>query len=883
MFCFVTKAQNETNHWYFGNYSGIDFNNGQFTTLSDGSMSTPAGCASISDSNGDLLFYTNGQTVWNKNHEVMTNGNDLNAEIENNQSCIIIPDPSDINNYYILTTRINPDYGGVFYSKVVFNAQNPLGFIFTKNNRITTTSTERITAVYSPETNSYKAVGLGKVGGSSEPTFNALFVINVGTLGTAPLNNITLENTITLQETYYTTLGPIKFSPNGQLIAIGDSSSSSSVYIYDFNPLTNSASYQQSFNAGYIFNPIPVEGLEFSADSEYLYITGNLFGTAYLHQYIVNSSASFNEKILLATSQSINFGALQLASDSKIYMANYATDSPYHLNTLGVIHSPEDPDDINFEPSSITLVNSASTKGLPNFVTSYFRNRIIAKDDCFYETIDFSLDAYGPITSANWEFGDGNTATGLNPSHQYTQSGTYIVRAVITVGTNQIELFKKIKAHPVATMTDGYTLSQCDIDNDGISNFNLTEAYNGLENGVRDNYQYQFYETQLDADNDTNPITNPEFYTNTSNPQELFLNITNEFGCVNIDSFYIEVQSQDLVVLDPYIVCEDSNDIYGDYIGRFNLADKIEELSTYFNLADDEYIRFHSTLEDALSNTNPLYFEYDTISTTLWIIVRKTNGDCGIIASMELQVNQPIEFDIEDSYQLCMLQPNPVLDGGVSNDSWKWQDTTSGAILSTQRFYELSNPGTYQLTVTKLENGLLCTKSKVFNVLAPVLPTFEVIEIDGTNLYISINGNSQYEFSLNNQNFFGQNTAYTFYDVEPGIIEIFVRDVNDCEQSIQTEVSFIYYPKFFTPNDDNKNDKWSVFGVNDNLYKKAEVTIFDRFGKKLYGFTLKTIHRGWDGMYNNVPLPNSDYWFKVTLVDQNDQVIESSGHFTLKR
>ena len=85
-------AQNETNNWYFGEYSGLDFNFAQVNIQYDSSMSTPAGCSSISDRDGNLMFYTNGQTVWNKNHEIMDNGEGLNAEIDNNQSSIIIPE-----------------------------------------------------------------------------------------------------------------------------------------------------------------------------------------------------------------------------------------------------------------------------------------------------------------------------------------------------------------------------------------------------------------------------------------------------------------------------------------------------------------------------------------------------------------------------------------------------------------------------------------------------------------------------------------------------------------------------------------------------------------------------------------------------------------------
>ena len=73
-------AQKEANWWYFGSKAGLNFNSivsGLPTPVSNGAMVTQEGCASISDANGRLLFYTDGKTVWNRNHVVMSNGTGL--------------------------------------------------------------------------------------------------------------------------------------------------------------------------------------------------------------------------------------------------------------------------------------------------------------------------------------------------------------------------------------------------------------------------------------------------------------------------------------------------------------------------------------------------------------------------------------------------------------------------------------------------------------------------------------------------------------------------------------------------------------------------------------------------------------------------------------
>lgn len=71
-------CQQEASVWYFGNHAGLKFHpDGTVSALADGKLKTGEGCASIANSNGDLLFYTDGRTVWDKNHVVMPNGDYL--------------------------------------------------------------------------------------------------------------------------------------------------------------------------------------------------------------------------------------------------------------------------------------------------------------------------------------------------------------------------------------------------------------------------------------------------------------------------------------------------------------------------------------------------------------------------------------------------------------------------------------------------------------------------------------------------------------------------------------------------------------------------------------------------------------------------------------
>ncbi|MNL85277.1 hypothetical protein D3C87_2135410 [compost metagenome] len=61
-------------------------------------------------------------------------------------------------------------------------------------------------------------------------------------------------------------------------------------------------------------------------------------------------------------------------------------------------------------------------------------------------------------------------------------------------------------------------------------------------------------------------------------------------------------------------------------------------------------------------------------------------------------------------------------------------------------------------------------------------------------------------------------------------------------------------------------------------YPQAVVTIFDRYGKLIA--QLSRFKMSWDGTFNQIPLPTSDYWYALK-VDDSMPVLR--GHFTLKR
>ena len=130
-------GQGETSNWYFGHEAGIRFNpDGSVTPLDNGMIRTFEGCATISDAFGDLLFYTDGITVYDRTHTIMLNGRSLHGDASSTQSAIIVPNPVDPDLYYIFTvdTKVfenDPDFG-LNYSVVDMSLNNGNGEVIEK-------------------------------------------------------------------------------------------------------------------------------------------------------------------------------------------------------------------------------------------------------------------------------------------------------------------------------------------------------------------------------------------------------------------------------------------------------------------------------------------------------------------------------------------------------------------------------------------------------------------------------------------------------------------------------------------------------------------------------------------------------------------------------
>ncbi|MES2680220.1 MAG: hypothetical protein V4635_10060, partial [Bacteroidota bacterium] len=417
-------GQNESNKWYFGWNAGLDFMTNPPTILT-GSLVTQEGCASIADAAGNLLFYTDGLTVYNSTHAVMANGNNLMGNGSTTQAAVIVKKAGTSNMYYVFTNDDVAGIDGLRYSEIDMNLASGQGSVTVKNTFLVNGLTEKLTSVrhcngtdvwvmvHDNTANNFRAFQVSSGGVNPNPVVSAVGPNNVGVVGY------------------------MKFSPNGKKLALAVYSSS--VQVYDFDPATGVVSNSLGLPGATAY------GCEFSPDGTKLYASG---GTK-VYQWDLCAGSPTAVAASLYTVSATGPWGMQLASNGKIYVTRYTT------TTLGVVNNPNvGGSGCNYVDLGQSISPNTARLGLPNFITSSlappatpFTHTVSNSFGCQTASFtappvvqNFSLTGCAAsgysLNSMLWIFGDpasgsANTSTLTNPAHAFTSLGTYTTSLIM--------------------------------------------------------------------------------------------------------------------------------------------------------------------------------------------------------------------------------------------------------------------------------------------------------------------------------------------------------------------------------------------------------------------------------------------------------------------
>jgi gliding motility-associated-like protein len=695
------------NIWYFGERAGVNFNTTSPSSLKDGAISTLEGSSCISDNNGNLLFYTDGSIIYNKNHQTMPNGSGLLGDYSSAQSAIIIPKPGSTNFYYIFTaSEVNHQYlEGYNYNVVDMNLNGGLGDVVQKNVLLFAPGTEKLTAVRhangtdvwlmtkAPHSNIFKAYKIDCNGIDTNPV--------ISTSG----NVITSYND-------YDDGGLLKFSPDGsKLCQTFGSKLLFQLYQFDNNTGIVSNSLQMSYPDSCRGDYVTVE---FSPNSKLLYVgfTGVDLELYYYYYFVkvfqydlssynlpaITSSENllFNERQYYGGKLLGTMGQIQIGPDSKIYIAR--AQSLY----LDAINNPNiKGTGCNYLADAVYLDGRLSLAGLPTFMPNLFVNRQSSIDytinaDCSTVNFTATTSIPGAVTWL-WDFGDGTSSTSQNPVHTFSTNGNLYTVTLKILSPNAcngfVTLTKDVNLKRNVPLAGFYHQNQC---GEFDVNFFDTSSITGGTINYRD---WDF------GDGTHSSALNPvHTYASIGNHTvKLTVGNTNPCGGNSIITKTVPIESQPTAAFSIKGACTKSPVQFTD-------------LSTISVGTITEW-RWNFGDGDTSSLKNPVHVFNDPGNYSITLQVRSQSGCWSTVIAKNLAVsNKPIAaFEWKDQ---CINLPvnfsdkSSIENGTIINWRWDFGDGDSSLLQNLQhsyikdgnftvKFFVSSSTGCSSDTVTK--------------------------------------------------------------------------------------------------------------------------------------------------------------------------------------
>ncbi|WP_138433776.1 T9SS type B sorting domain-containing protein [Winogradskyella algicola] len=537
-------------------------------------------------------------------------------------------------------------------------------------------------------------------------------------------------------------------------------------------------------------------------------------------------------------------------------------------------------DEQNFRYDSAVFLEAGSFQ----LSTDLGPNRLISTGNALCEGETLELNANHPALSSYSWYKDGvlqeTTPNCLNCGYYtVTEPGTYNVE--VTILDDCISYGEIIIEYASLPIGQDSILTECDVDTDGLTTFNLFDAEGSLINNDNSLTVSNFFLTEDDARDNINSIPNPNSFDNTEAFQNVFARVINNANCFDVVA--LELQTTNTIISIPDLGACDGMDMDG--FATFTLNNI--EASIIAQIPTGSQVTYYETLENALSESNSLPNNYTNIAAdTQTIFVKiKNDNQCFSISTVNLNVLYTPVLEEDETLIYCTntFPETITIHGGVLNDlpnNYYYEWYFNGALTDVDTsFNDINEVGNYTVIVTD-PNG--CSSSRTITVNASETAIIESISIEGISpnntITVNVTGQGFYDYAIDDVNGFYQESN-VFTNIPEGEHTIYIKDRNGCG-IVEETITIVGIPKFFTPNGDDVNDTWQIVGANTDLNQIESLLILDRFGKIMLQSYSGSF--SWDGNYKGNPMPSSDYWYIVKFRQDNSNY-EIKGHFALKR
>ena len=331
------------------------------------------------------------------------------------------------------------------------------------------------------------------------------------------------------------------------------------------------------------------------------------------------------------------------------------------------------------------------------------------------------------------------------------------------------------------------------------------------------------YSSYLWQDNSTLPqytVNTTGFYSVT---------VTNVYNCPASDEIFIEITSPDIDLGPDTLLC----------IGDTLLLDPGQGYVSY------------------LWQDNTTQSQYTVLNGGVYNVTVTDTYNCTTIDTVSIEGHSKPEADLGEDQPLCEGE-SILLETIQGPYEYSWNGIPGDHTL------EVSTGGTYTVEVSN-QCGMITDQIDVTEFPVPsvnlgqdqVIFEGDVLELDageGFDNYVWQDGSGEQYFIITESNY---NTDDPYYYVE-------VTD-GPCKSSDTTRIILfrVKIPNVFTPNGDNKNDKFVPMEDGWNGVNSHHIEIFNRWGEKVW--ESDDFESGWDGKRNGNYVSDGTYFWVLDV------------------
>ncbi|WP_221405396.1 gliding motility-associated C-terminal domain-containing protein [Flexibacter flexilis] len=647
-------SQNIGKVWYFGQYAGMNFSTTPPTPLV-GAMVANKGCATLTNSvDNTIIAYTDGKTLYNKNHQIALNGSSLNGDGQASNSSYFLPYPNKPNTAILFTVdawgvyqNVNPNSKGLCYSIVKVDSSTGLAYVVSgqKNILLKKPTSEKLAVTKHANGIDYWVVTHGAASTNNENRkYFAYLVTNAGVSPTPVVS--------TVGGIHNNPIGELNISPNGQKVC-ATTFYSNWAELLNFNNST-----------GVVSNPVHFTiprclGVEFSPNSQYVYITET--GPNDPNSIRQINIATNNMVSIANITGAYTYSQMATAPDGNIYVANSGS------TFLGKITNPNNAN-ATYIKNGLALAPTGVTSRLSvPYATEMPITMCIATQTtdtiCHGASVTLADSINGQ--SVTWTFNPplqspDNFVNNVLTLYNATSSIKNTVCSASNIpcaNTRQISVYPEIAKKPTKN------IAVC-------SNQSINIGTN-----ANANYSYQWSPVNnLNNPNISNPTVSISNTGNSVLVQKYYLTRTLvSTGCSVVDTVAVSVA--------PNVVFQDTNICHGASV---TLADSINGQSVVWT--------FNPPLQSPDNFVNNVLTLYNATSSIKNTVCSASNIPCS--DSLQVGVYPKLQPNATALFQTCSNQSINIGTNANANYSYQWSPVNN-----------LNNPNISNPTVSISNTG----------------------------------------------------------------------------------------------------------------------------------------------------------------------------------